>query len=194
MKFFDIDQNSPEWFQLRVGKFTMSSAKTLFSKKTTDTYKKFVSEKAYERITGKRNETPTTFWMDRGHEYERIARKAYMNSEMVWVDDGGFFCNDIIGASPDGLVGEDGLLEIKCPSIPVHYKYLKDQKLPTIYKEQVLGQLYVTDRDWCDFYSYHPDVKQFLIRVYRDREWEKVFETKIAEAEIDVLEAIKILK
>jgi exodeoxyribonuclease (lambda-induced) len=83
--------------------------------------------------------------------------------------------NDFYGYSPDGLVGDDGLVEYKCPNQKTHTKYLYGNKLPTEYIAQVQGGLYVSKRKWCDFVSFHPnfidDKKLFIIRVYRDEEF-----------------------
>ena len=80
--------------------------------------------------------------------------------------------NEYYGYSPDGLVGDDGLVEFKCPNQKTHTKYLYKGVLPTEYKAQVQGGLYVSERKWCDFVSFHPnfiaDKKLFLIRVCRD--------------------------
>jgi len=72
------------------------------------------------------------------------------------------------GASPDGLIGEDGLLEIKCPLAHTHVGYLREGVLPPKYIPQVQGQLWVTGRQWCDFVSYHPELKIMIVRVERD--------------------------
>jgi hypothetical protein len=85
------------------------------------------------------------------------------------LDDGTFGC------SPDSLVGDDGMLEIKCPSPAVHVGYLLGDKLPTTYRAQVQSQLFVTGRAWCDFLSYHPDLPPLLVRVEPDPKWHAKF-------------------
>ena len=78
------------------------------------------------------------------------------------------------GYSPDGLLGDDGLLEIKCPMATTHAKYLLDNKMPTDYWQQVQGGLWVSGRRWCDFASFHPNFKEkqlFIVKVERDEKF-----------------------
>ena len=106
-------------------------------------------------------------------------------SQDVEVVEVGLCLHDIIdaGASPDGLVGDDGLLEIKCPfEADIHVEYLRAQALPDKYKPQVMGQLWITGREWCDFLSYHERMKPMLVRVYRDEEYITVLEQIVNEA------------
>jgi len=173
MKFHDIEQNTDEWLELRKGKFTASTFKDLMSAESTAGYKNAIADVVYERITGNRIESYTNEWMQRGHDLEPQAR-LYYELNYSDVDGGGFFCDEWVGASPDGLVGKDGLVEIKCPKHTTHIQYLMKSKLPSAYKWQIQGQLYVTDRKWCDFVSYHPKLPAFYIRVERDEEIEAI--------------------
>ena len=187
-KFHNILQNSDEWFQLRKGLFTASTFKDLFSAKTTKSYEKAIYKPVYERLT---NESPESFsseYMERGHELEPLANDAYEMETFNSVENGGFFTlGEWIGASPDGLIGNDGLIEIKCPAYNTMINYLLTKKLPSIYKLQVHGQLYVTGREWCDFMAYHPKLKPLIIRIDRD-------EVIIKEIENKLLESIKLAK
>jgi predicted phage-related endonuclease len=99
------------------------------------------------------------------------ARLLYEVLKEVEVEQVGFVVGDPdfeYGCSPDGFVGEDGLIEIKCPTIAVHVEYLIKNELPSKYFHQVQGQLLVTGRKWCDFVSYYPVMKPLIIRVERD--------------------------
>ena len=158
MIYYDIPQNTDEWLRLRMGRFTASTFKDIMGKDTAAGYTNAIYKVAFERISNELPENFTNEWMERGKELEPQARLWY---ELNHTDtsNGGFFCDDWTGASPDALVGEDGLLEIKCPKYSTHIQYLLDGALPSTYKWQVQGQLYVTDRKWCDFMSYHPKVK-----------------------------------
>ena len=134
--------------------------------------------------------------MQRGTELEPEARAWYEFEKNVEVIKAGFFeYNDWIGASPDGLVGEDGLLEIKCPKYSTMMDYLIKKELPKTYYYQVHGQLLVTDRQWCDFLAYHPSLPKFVLRVERDKKiddeiLDKLFEAiKKAETIINKLKA-----
>jgi putative phage-type endonuclease len=185
-KFHNVDQNSEEWFNLRLGRFTASTFKDLFMGKTTKGYEKAIYKPVFERLT---NESPESFsseYMERGHEMEPLAKDCYEQETFNEVSNGGFFAlGEWIGASPDGLIDNDGVLEIKSPAYNTMINYLLTGKLPSIYKWQVHGQLYVTGRQWCDFMAYHPKLKPLIIRINRD-------ESLIEELEVKMLESIKI--
>lgn len=182
LKHHNIDQNTPEWMALRVGRFTSSTFKDLFLKETTQTYINAIYKVAYERFTKEAVEGYENEWMIRGRELEPEARLVYELSNEVEVANGGFYCDEWVGSSPDGLIGDDGLLEIKCPKYSTHIQYIIDKKLPTIYKWQVQGQLYCSDRDWCDFFSYHPGLPPFKIRVKRDDKLILQLQEKLSES------------
>lgn len=186
MIYHDIQQNTDEWLRLRLGKFTASMFKDVMAKTNTATYTNAIYQIAYERITGEITNGYTNEWMERGKELEPEARLWYeLNFEEV--SNGGFFCDDWVGASPDGLIGTEGLIEIKCPKPSTHIQYLIDNELPSIYQWQVQGQLYVTNRKWCDFVSYHPKLKPLVVRVNRD-------ETIIAELQARLDQSIQKAK
>ena len=169
MIYHDIEQNTDEWMELRRGKFTASSFKDLFMAETTQGYQDAIYRVAFERMTGESPESFTNDYMQRGHDLEPEARSWYEFEKDVVVGNGGFFeYNDWIGASPDGLIGKDGLLEIKCPKYSTMMRYLMEKKLPKTYYYQVHGQMLVTDRQWCDFIAYHPKLPRFALRVERD--------------------------
>lgn len=188
MRFHDIDQGSDAWFELRRGKLTASIYKTCFSSQSTLTFKNLISSKVDELITGIVVKTFESFWMTRGNELEPEAREEYENETLQIVKNGGFFeYNDYIGDSPDGLIGDDGVLEIKCPKASTMDKWIKQNKLPTAYKWQVYGHLLCTGRKWCDFVAYHPSYELFIIKVYRD---EKIIEKLLNQ----LLLTVKIIK
>jgi putative phage-type endonuclease len=171
MKRHLVEQNTEEWMELRKGKFTASSFSDLFMKPTTATYQKAIYRVVYERLTGEQPESFTNEYMERGHELEPLAREAYELETFNTIEEPGFFeFNPWIGASPDGLIGEDGLIEIKSPAFNTMINYMLEQKLPTQYKWQVYGQMYVTGRKWTDFMAYHPKLKPVIVRVERDEE------------------------
>lgn len=185
MKQYLIDQNTEEWMDLRMGKFTASSFTDLFMSKNTAAYKNAIFKVAYERLTNEQPESFSNEYMERGHELETFAIEAYELETFENVLPGGFFeINEWVGASPDGLVGEDGLVEIKCPKYSTMIQYLLDHKLPSQYKWQVYGQMYVTGRKWVDFMAYHPKLQPVIIRVERD-------ETIINELKIQLENSIK---
>lgn len=195
MIFHDIEQNTDEWLKLRQAKFTASSFKDLFMKETTQGYQDAIYKVAFERLT---NESPESFsnsWMERGHELEQEARDWYELETYNKVHNGGFFeYNDWIGASPDGLIGDSGLIEIKCPKFSTMMDYLIKKELPKTYYYQVHGQLLVTDREWCDFVAYHPSLPKFILRINRDKEVDKEILDKLFKATKEVEQIINKLK
>ena len=173
-------QGTPEWLQARATVITASNFTKVMSKgrgsapsKTRLTY---MIEKATEVLTG--NPVSNGFQddaMKRGNELEPDARQFYTMLSGNPVDESGLiYLNELkrIGASVDGLVGDDGLVEIKCPSLGVHVGYLLDGVMPAAYVKQVQGQMWITGRAWCDFISYNPDSHKmgFLFHMKRDEE------------------------
>ena len=195
MKFYDVDQNSDEWLALRLGKFTASTFGDLFMAKSTAGYKKAIRKIVYERLTGESPESFKNDWMDRGHELEPLAREAYELMNFSKVQNGGFFeYNDWIGASPDGLVDDDGQIEIKSPAYNTLIDYILSGKLPNEYLYQVQGQLLVTGRKWCDFIAYHPKLPLVVVRVEPDKEIIKSIKAELKtaiETAKDMIETIK---
>lgn len=185
---YKVEQNSDEWFALRRGKFTASTFKDLFMGENTQGYKDAIYKVAFERLTNTSPESFTNEYIQRGTELEPEARAWYEFEKNVEVIKAGFFeYNDWIGASPDGLVGDSGLIEIKCPKFSTMMDYLIKKELPKTYEWQVQGQLYVTERKFCDFISYHPKLPKLIIRVDRD-------ELKILQLETKLNEAIERVK
>jgi hypothetical protein len=175
-KFSDIEQNSDEWYSLRLGKVTASSFAVFmanYGKTFGEPAKKYAVRLALERITGVRSESGfTNDHMERGHQQEPIARMLYEEMTFINVDNGGFFHADEYGCSPDGLVGTDGLIEIKSVIGSVHYDNMSRGSFDPAYRWQLIGHLEVTGREWCDFVSYcseFPNEKQLLVyRLHRE--------------------------
>ena len=182
MKIYDRQQGSPEWYDIRLGKVTASCFGKAKAGGTGTTRKIYMSELLYERENKKTCEGFSNAVMQKGSETEEQARKYYEELNECTVRQVGFVERDEdIGASPDGLVGEDGLLEIKCPLPTTHIIYRADDRLPPTYKPQVQGQLWVCERKWCDFVSYEPTSCRpfFCERVYRDEAYIKELHIKI---------------
>lgn len=178
MKIHECQQGSPEWFALRNGKVTASNFATATAKgkggSASKTRKDLMYKLVAERMTGLPSESYSNKAIEYGTETEQEAREYYqaLNGVSVWQV--GFIERDEdIGCSPDGLVGEEGMLEIKCPFPTTHIKYIIAGKLPAEYVKQVQGNLWVAERKWCDFMSYDSRVSQrraFIRRVYRDKD------------------------
>lgn len=124
------------------------------------------------RLTGLPQESYKNAAMDWGSETEQEARQYYAALNGVEVRQVGFIArDDDVGCSPDGLVGDDGMIEIKCPFSTTHIKYILADKMPAEYVKQVQGNLWVSERKWIDFISFDPRMSQrraFIKRVYRD--------------------------
>lgn len=182
-KFHDITQNSSDWDKLRKRRFTASGFNDLFMGKTTAGYRDALYKPVFERLTGESPEHFYGAYMERGHKLEPWAIEQYEMDNFVEIKNGGFFTlGDWIGASPDGLIGKDGLFEGKAPKYTTHIDYLIKKELPNIYYWQVHGQMYVTNRDWVDFYSFHPRLEPLCTRVHRDEKIEDELIKKLHES------------
>jgi hypothetical protein len=186
MRVIECEQGSPEWLQARLGIPSASS----YAKLVTTTGRASAQATAYinqlvaERITGEPTFFQVTDPMQRGMDLEPQARTAYEMETGNLVIQVGFLMHDTLqaGASPDGLIGENGGLEIKCPSAHTHVEYLRDGDLPIKYFQQVQGCLWISGRDWWDFMSYHPKMEPLIVRVFRDEEFIKALECAVIEA------------
>lgn len=195
MIFHNIEQNTPEWDIVRIGKFTASTFYDLFMKETTQGFQDALYKVAFERISGVKADSYSNEWMQRGHEYQPLAQEQYELETFNKVHNGGFFeLSDWIGASPDGLIDEDGLIEIKCPKYNTQIGYLIDKEVPKKYSWQIHGQLWVTNRAYCDFVSYHPNLPLLIKRVERDTKKDKELETQLNIAIEKTQQIIKQIK
>lgn len=173
MRIIDCIQGTPEWFAARLGVPSASNFDKIVTTKgePSKQAQKYMYKLAGEYVSGSQEDTYQNAAMLRGTELEDEARAYYQMLNDVMVQQVGFCIADGFGCSPDGLVGEHGLVEIKCPSVAVHVEYILNGKLPTAYFQQVQGQLLVTGREWCDFISYYPLLRPFIIRVGRDSDF-----------------------
>ena len=172
MEIIPCEQNSPEWVEARLGLPTASQFSTVLAKgkgggpsKTRRTY---LYKLAGERITGQPAENFRNAHMDRGHAMEPEARELYEFAEGVTVERVGFIKNHGAGASPDSLVGDHGLLEIKTAMPHILIEYRLAGRVPSEHVAQVQGQLWVTERSWCDLLIYWPRLDPFQARIERD--------------------------
>lgn len=181
--FSDVEQNTPEWFQMRVGRITGSKMAAVMAyhdaakHKWGDGANEYALCKANERLTGRRNTASdfTSYDMSRGTELEPRARDEYEKATFYKVSPGGFHAlGDHVGTSPDGLVGEDGCIEIKCPKENTHLKIIDKGGYDTKYRWQMNAHMWLANRKWVDFVSYNPDVVEssrlHIFRLYRDEE------------------------
>jgi len=175
-QWHDIEQNTDVWQALRTGKATASNFACFMAndgKAFGDPAKRYALQIALERITGRKAEFGfKNAEMERGHEQEPIARMLYEDERFVEVTNGGFFDLGEYGDSPDGLVGTDGVLEIKSVIAGVHYDTLRRGSFDPSYRWQLVGHLDCTGRDWVDFASYCSDFPESgqLIVYRQDRD------------------------
>lgn len=176
VKFYDVKQNSEEWERLRLGKATASNFSKIMAKEGYafgDPAKDYALKLALERITGQKAEYSfTNKHMERGHGQEPVARMLYEDENFVEVTNGGFFCWQTYGDSPDGLVDNDGVVEIKSVVAETHYATLRRGSFDPAYRWQLVGHLDCTGRQYVDFVSYcsdFPPGRQLLVyRLTRD--------------------------
>jgi putative phage-type endonuclease len=184
-----IEQRSDAWFEARIGKVTASRVADVLAKTKTGysaTRDNYMAQLVCERLTGQKGESFTNAAMQWGTETEPLARISYEVSRNVLVDEVGFVPHPTIemaGASPDGLVGDDGLLEIKCPNTATHIETLLSQTVPGKYNTQMQFQMACTGRSWCDFVSFDnrlpAELQLFVKRVPRDNMYIRLMEEEI---------------
>lgn len=195
MIIHDVKQGSSEWDLLRAGKFTASNFSKLFMATTTKGYNDLINSIVYSRITGEQPESFTNDWMERGKQLEPEAIEAYELLNFKRVERIGFVeKSEWVGCSPDGFVGTQGMIQVKCPKHTTLIEYCLEKKVPKDYLYQMQGEMMVCDREWNDFFVYHPKLKPLTIRVMRD---EKIINEIQAQLEIAInkVEAtIKCLK
>lgn len=172
MKWLDIEQNTEIWYTARLGKITSSNLDDIMvgnGVQFGETATKYALQLALERINHKSSVNRVkTFHMKRGHEQEPIAISLYEAQNFVEVKSGGFFDCGFYGDSPDGLVGIDGVVEVKSVIAPVHYNTLERGNYDPAYYWQMVGHIDCSNRDWCDFISYCADFPEnSQILVYR---------------------------
>jgi len=159
----DIEQGSQDWLDLRLGKITASRVADIMSNgrggKPSDKTKSYMSELISEILTGEQTYFKQSAAMEWGTACEPQARAMYELQNDVDVEEVAFIqLNDHVGVSPDGLVGEDGLLEIKCPTSKKQIERALSDSYHSDYKEQIQMQLWVSGRKWCDFVSFDPRI------------------------------------
>ncbi len=194
MRIIEVVQRSEEWERWR-NRPTASEFGSFITPARGD-YSAQASKYAAKIVCKQRGtyvEKPPTFAMAWGTEQEPNAKLAYTKQTGHEITEAGFIIpdgTDSYGGSPDGLVGDDGLIEIKCPEDVTLAMYHADGEFPVQYKPQVQGLLLISGRAWCDFYVFHPQLTPFLMRILPDEE----YQAKIAEGLLQLLEDIERLK
>lgn len=208
MKIHDVAQRTSEWFALRAGKVTGSCAKDMLAKVQRggeavvrrDLRYKLISE----RLTGVSQEDGfINAAMQWGLDHEAEAVAAYEAAFSRFVDPIGFVEHDSlpVGTSPDGFIGIDGLLSVKCPKTATHIRYLRERVEPAEHVAQNTHELWLTGRQWIDFVSYDPrlpdGLRLFQIRVTRSRaeldRYEQEIRAFLLEVDEEVQEVQKLI-
>ena len=199
-----IEQRTEEWFKARLGKVTASAISNVIAKTKTGvsaSRETYSTQLTLERLTGKQTEFYSNAAMEWGTATEPQARQAYEIYREVFVDEVGFITHpriEMAGASPDGLVGEDGLVEIKCPESKTQMDTLLNQSVPTKYMPQMQWQMACTGRKWCDFVSFDPRMPEnlqiFVQRVERNDLYIKMLEEEVTTFLAEIDQKIEILR
>jgi putative phage-type endonuclease len=174
----DVEQGTPEWFKQRCGKATASRISDIVAKTKTGystSRANYMAQLVVERMTQQVAESYTNAAMEWGIENEPFARAAYEAKTGNMVDQVGSIDNPSVpmsSASPDGLIGNDGCLEIKCPNTATHIDTILGEPIAKKYYDQMQWQMRCANRDWCDFVSYDPrmpsHLQLFIKRVERN--------------------------
>lgn len=190
-----VEQGSPEWFAMRAGKFTGSRFVDLTNRdrrtgKRLKSFSTAVWDVVVERLTGIPKEGVDSFSLRWGKESEPFAREAYELETGESVTETDFLTHPdfpFAGASPDGLIGLDGGLEIKCPKDSAIHLERFIEGIPKEYIPQVQGNLWVSGRQWWDFVSFDarmpPHLQLFRVRIERDEDFIQLIQTSVLEAE-----------
>lgn len=189
-----MEQRSEEWFAARAGYVSASRmAGVMVEKRPSSTRDNLIAELICERLTGTSGNTFSSPAMQRGVDLEPIARSWYEATAGAMAFECGFIKHPTIpmfGASPDGLVGDDGLLEIKCPNTATHIETLLRGSYDTAYRYQIQAQLACTGRQWCDFVSYDdrlpPHMAGARFRVMRDDDTIARIEAAVADINAEI--------
>jgi len=198
-------QGSPEWHAAKLGKVGASRTRDITATTKSGGYTagrdNYAAELVTERLTGEPAPKFVSAAMANGTEVEPEGRAAYAFQSDVDVVEVGFIDHPTIamcGASPDGLVGEDGLVEIKCPNTATHLKTLLGAKIDPAYIDQMQMQMAVTGRKWCDFVSYDrrlPEPMRLHVqRVMRDDKRIAAIELEVTQFLIDVAATVDLLR
>ena len=193
-----MEQRSEEWFQARLGLVTASRVADVLAKIKSGesaSRRNYKIQLVSERLTGEKQETYINQAMQDGIDREFYARERYVQ-QFGEVEEVGFVRHPTLeaGASPDGMVGDDGIIEIKCPMGTTHTETLMTQEVPSKYIPQIQFQLRCTGRKWCDFVSYNPMFPEHLQVFVKRVEADEVYQAELdKEIELFLIEVQTII-
>ncbi len=182
-------QGTPEWLAARCGIATASSFSDVLAKGQGKTRRSYMLKLAAERIRGESADNFSNIYTDRGHEFEDVAKELYTQRTGNQIISYGFML-DTYGYSPDGLVGEDGAIEIKTKSGHLQIELLLSGEVPGEHIAQIQGGLMVSGRQWIDFISFCPGLPIFIKRVERNEEYITNLRIELALFEKELQEII----
>ena len=190
----DIEQRTEEWFAARLGKVTASKVSDVMAKTKTGysaTRESYMTQLVCERLSGQKAESFTNAAIQHGIDTEPLARSAYEAYADVMVEEVGFVQHpriEMAGASPDGYVGLFGCIEIKAPQTNTHIETLLTEVIPAKYYAQMQFQMACAQRQWCDYVSFDPRIRQDLQLFVKRVEFDAAYVATLEE------EVIKFLK
>jgi predicted phage-related endonuclease len=194
LQVVECEQGTSEWHAARTGVITASSFADVLAKgkgnEPSKTRRSYMLKLAAERIRGEAGDSFSSAYTERGHEFEDVARELYTAHTGNEVLPCGFML-DVYGYSPDGLVGEDGGIEIKTKSGHLQIEVLLSGEVPTEHLPQIQGGLMVSDRKWIDFISYCPGLPIFIKRVERDESYIANLRIELDKFEADLKEVVE---
>lgn len=195
LQIIDCTQGSPEWYAARAGIPTASMFDTVMAKgrggAESKTRRKYMLQLIGERLTGQPMESFSNDHTERGKAMEAEARDLYAMVRGVEPQQVGFMRRGNAGASPDSLIGTDGVLEVKTKLPHLQIEVLLANRLPPEHVAQVQGQLWISGRSWCDFVSYSPALPLFVLRVFRDEPYIARLAVEINEFNEDLAAVMK---
>lgn len=207
MKVVNCEQNSPEWLSARTGNVTASRLCDVLAKRRDMTEsaarRSYKWEKVIELLTGRSAQHYVSDDMLWGIENEGLARTEYelrygLETDLVGLVLHPFHPTLRASASPDALVGNDGLLEIKCPRSHTHLEYIVTGEIPSEYQAQMLWQMACTERKWCDFVSFDPrlpeDLQLWVKRLPRDDKLIRAYEVEVEQFQKEVDDLLKSIR
>jgi hypothetical protein len=189
--FHDIQQNSEEWHQIRSGIPTASGFSNILAKGEGKTRRSYLFRLASEIVTGEPSESYESAEMIRGHEMEPDARNMYALMTDAQPELVGFIRNGQKGASPDALIGDNGMLEIKTKKGPLLVECILRDEFPPEHKAQCQGNLWVSEREWIDIAVYWPKLPLFIKRAYRDEAFIKELSAAVDAFNSELAEVVE---
>ena len=187
MIIHNMDQGSDEWFKVRAGKFTASNICKLFMGKSTGGYNNYLNDIVYERLTGDKEMTFQSNWMDRGVEMEAEALEAFELEYFQKVVPCGFIeASPTTGCSPDGLINDNGMIQVKCLKHTTMISGYLSGKIDRDYEIQMQSEMLFAEREYNIYFAYHPKLKPIHIVLKRDENIITSIKAEIETAEKEV--------